>query len=255
MSEDIEIEADEAELLPVPVDIPQMNLFGSDDPFVVVERATRTANALMEVVRQKGLVTHIQGRDHPRVEAWTLLGSMLGVFPQVEWSRPIERDGVRGYEARAIATTLAGATVGAAEAECLASEVNWRGKPDFAIRSMAQTRAISKALAGPLRFIMVLAGFEGTPAEEMDNVKTNRQPVKSVVDPVPTFARDDLLDELTDFFDRTKADPPQGWTPQEVVETANRLWGSPTLKIEVLGDMDGEMLDAIKRAAINAGVW
>jgi hypothetical protein len=32
---------------------------------------------------------------------------------------------------------------------------------------MAQTRATSKALGSPLRFIVTLAGYEGTPAEEM----------------------------------------------------------------------------------------
>jgi hypothetical protein len=32
---------------------------------------------------------------------------------------------------------------------------------------MAQTRATSKALSGPLRFVMTLAGYEATPADEM----------------------------------------------------------------------------------------
>jgi hypothetical protein len=32
---------------------------------------------------------------------------------------------------------------------------------------MAQTRAVSKALRGPLGFVVTLAGYEATPAEEM----------------------------------------------------------------------------------------
>ena len=54
------------------------------------------------------------------------------------------------------------------------------GKPrdDYALRSMAQTRATSKALRQPLGFVMSLAGFDPTPAEEMP-----RQPDKRVEGP------------------------------------------------------------------------
>lgn len=39
--------------------------------------------------------------------------------------------------------------------------------PLFQLRSMAQTRAIAKALSNVLRWVPVLAGYKGTPAEEM----------------------------------------------------------------------------------------
>lgn len=39
--------------------------------------------------------------------------------------------------------------------------------PLFQLRSMAQTRALAKVLANVLRWIPVLAGYRGTPAEEM----------------------------------------------------------------------------------------
>ena len=57
--------------------------------------------------------------------------------------------------------------IGAAEAECLYAEANWKGRDDYALRSMAQTRATSKALRQPLGFVISLAGFDPTPAEEM----------------------------------------------------------------------------------------
>ena len=44
---------------------------------------------------------------------------------------------------------------------------NWSGRDDYALRSMAQTRAVSKALRLPLGFIVALAGYEATPADEM----------------------------------------------------------------------------------------
>jgi hypothetical protein len=42
--------------------------------------------------------------------------------------------------------------------------------PEFQLRSMAQTRAGSKALRNVLAWVAVLAGYKPTPAEEMDGV-------------------------------------------------------------------------------------
>jgi hypothetical protein len=140
-----------------------MNLFGTADPRTVVARATEHANALAEVIQAKQLFKKIGPKDHVLVEAWTMLGSMLGVFPVVVWTRKLED----GWEARVEARTLAGAIVGAAEASCTRTESNWKNRDDYALRSMAQTRATSKALRGPLGFVIVLAGFNATPAEEM----------------------------------------------------------------------------------------
>lgn len=139
------------------------NLFRTDDPAEVLAKAQATAEALMPVVRGKNLIAKIQGRDHLTVEAWQTLGAMLGVTPVCEWTRPLEN----GWEARVEARTLDGRVIGAAEAECLRSESSWASRDDYALRSMAQTRATSKALASVLRFVATLAGVEGTPAEEM----------------------------------------------------------------------------------------
>ncbi len=139
------------------------NLFRTEDPVEIIRRASETADALANVLRDRKLTSNISGKEHVRVEGWTLLGTMLGVFPVVEWTRPV----ADGWEARVEARTLAGQVVGAAEAECLRTERTWKGRDDYALRSMAQTRAVSKALRGPLGFVVTLAGYEATPAEEM----------------------------------------------------------------------------------------
>ena len=141
-----------------------VTLFRTDDPKEIVARATAVADTLSGVLKDKKLTTSISGREHVRVEGWTLCGTMLGVFPVCTWTRPIEN----GWEARVEARTLAGALVGAAEAECLRTESLWKSRDDYAIRSMAQTRATSKALRIPLGFIVSLAGFETTLAEEVE---------------------------------------------------------------------------------------
>lgn len=151
----------------VPIDMPMApaTLFGTNDPHSIVKSATDQAKALADVVRDRKLYSNIQGREYVRVEGWTLLGTMLGVFPVCEWTRPL--DAGQGWEARVEAKTLDGRTVGAAEAQCSRDEKNWEDRDEYALRSMAQTRATAKALRIPLGFVMSLAGYETTPAEEM----------------------------------------------------------------------------------------
>lgn len=139
------------------------NLFRTADPAEVLKRAQSTAEALMPVVRSQGLTANIGGREHLRVEAWQTLGAMLGVTSVCTWTHKLDN----GWEARVEAQTLDGRVIGAAEAECLTAESTWKNRDDFAIRSMAQTRATSKALASVLRFVATLGGASGTPAEEM----------------------------------------------------------------------------------------
>jgi hypothetical protein len=156
------LDAETGELVPYQPPAP-VSLFGTNDPAEVVEAARRAAAPLVDVIRSQKLSVKIGQSEHVRVEGWTLLGSMLGVFPVCVWTRQMED----GWEARVEAKTRAGEVVGAAEAECLRSENTWKNRDDYALRSMAQTRATSKALRQPLGFVMQLAGFNPTPAEEM----------------------------------------------------------------------------------------
>ena len=57
--------------------------------------------------------------------------------------------------------------VGGAEAYCMRDEENWKEKPWFQLASMAQTRAGAKALRNVLAWVVVLAGYRPTPAEEL----------------------------------------------------------------------------------------
>lgn len=152
----------EVTLSPVVVESP--TLYGAHEPREIVARASAQAQVLADVIRSRRLAVQIGGKEYVRVEGWTLLGVMLGVSPVCEWTRPM--DG--GWEARVVARTLDGREVGAAEAMCSRDEPRWADQPEFALRSMAQTRATAKALRLPLGFVMALAGYETTPAEEME---------------------------------------------------------------------------------------
>ena len=173
MSEDTTIVhagTDGAGTQPGPVADSAGTLWGTSDPVEVLDRAQHVARALTGVLERNQLYVEIQGRRHVRVEGWLTLGSMLGVTPVCVWTRPVDRDGARGWEARVEARTLDGRTVAAAESQCLRVERRWARADDYALRSMAQTRATSKALSSALRFVVTLAGFDGTPYEEMQGV-------------------------------------------------------------------------------------
>lgn len=213
-----------------------VSLFHTDDPVEIIEKATAVANALKSVVASRGLITMISGREHPKVEAWQTLGSMLGVFPVKEWVREIPwpepipaalksaKDAGRsfGFEASFIAQRADGTVVGGGEAACTRTENMWKGRDDYALRSMAQTRATSKALKGPLGFVMSLAGYETTPAEEMPAEPPRQAPAPvptpaptSNPDPGPFLLAKDIVDELVAAKKETGKD--DEWVRQQLV--------------------------------------
>jgi hypothetical protein len=74
-------------------------------------------------------------------------------------------------------------TVGAGFAVCSNKESGKKFYQEFAIASMAQTRAIGKAYRNILAWIIRAAGYEPTPAEEMDyntNTATAAAPAPAV---------------------------------------------------------------------------
>lgn len=162
--------------------IPETGLgqsFWSSDPKQMMAVAGAQADALADIIKQKGMSTRIGGKNHVNIEGWQTLGAMVGVFAVIEWTHELVDDEGKnlGWEARALATTAHGQTVGAAEAECRRTESTWKNRDSYALRSMAQTRAMSKALRGPLGFIVHIAGYSATPEEEMTPVMSTYQKV------------------------------------------------------------------------------
>ena len=199
--QEAEIVSETARPLPATTPAPtdgggSLALFGTTDPVEMIDKAKRLAEPLAALIEERNLFVSIKGRKHVRVEGWTLLGSMLGALPiervtrQVtdadgKWREPTFREEERtnddgetymvrvldepgrgGWEAR-VEIVRGGEVIAGADMECRWSEKIWADRDSFAVRSMAQTRATSKALRLALSFVMELAGFATTPAEEM----------------------------------------------------------------------------------------
>jgi hypothetical protein len=147
---------------------------------VKVGVATNVANCLSELVRSQGLVVTGLNRsnkdaEYVTVEGWEVLGTMLGIVPVTTIIEEIknDKDRIVGYKARATLyqnpiikdDEIVGGTV-IARAEATADKSGFQ-KDLFAIASMSQTRALGKAYRMGLSWIMKMAGFEGTFAEDM----------------------------------------------------------------------------------------
>jgi hypothetical protein len=148
-----------------------LTLFGDATPHAIVARATAIADVIAPLIRERNLIKRIGASEHVYLEGWTLAGTMLGVFATTVRTWEIGDDD--GYGATVEARTIAGALVGRADAVVMRNEEvggkrKWLEAPAFQLISMCQTRGASKALRMPLGFVMKLAGYDTTPAEEME---------------------------------------------------------------------------------------
>ncbi|MDE2426760.1 MAG: hypothetical protein KGO96_12735 [Elusimicrobia bacterium] len=169
---DAEFEATATTALTVPDHHDAMTAFA--ELGIGIDTAKQIAFRLNDIVEKQKLFADIQGKKHLLVEAWCTCAGMCGLSPRTVWCKRIttEAGNVLGYEARVEVVRLStDQVVGAAEAECWMDEKlkNYpRWKEKHAAKSMAQTRGTSKAIAQILRWIPILAGYSGTPAEEAD---------------------------------------------------------------------------------------
>jgi len=160
------------------------------DPDVVLQRAGQLATTLAGVIKAQGLERSMgrnrqtgEERKHIEVGGWQTAGAMFGALgasplhAETVWSRRVARDDeVIVYESRAEIRTLSGDIVGSAESMCSTAEDKWAGRDEFAVRGMAETRAESRAWRRALGWVVKLAGYETTPAEEMAAVVADEPP-------------------------------------------------------------------------------
>jgi cell pole-organizing protein PopZ len=138
-------------------------------PEIVLQEAAKAASALRDVIERKPQKVVINGKTFLQFEDWQTLGRFYGVTVAARTTNYIEQGRVRGYECHAEAIRADGQVISAAQAMCLDDEQKWKDKPLFQLRSMAQTRAQAKALRNVLAWVVVMAGYAPTPAEEMDS--------------------------------------------------------------------------------------
>lgn len=157
---------------------PETAMDRSRRPREVIADAKDKAEAVREIIDRCKLARKIGGGEHVEYEGWSTVARFYECIPTVEWTKEI-RDGEGkfiGYHARAAVRHIPSLSVlCGAEAICTREEPNWAQKIPSAIESMAQTRAASKVCRLAFSWVMVLAGFKPTPAEEMEETVHGRR--------------------------------------------------------------------------------
>lgn len=128
------------------------------------------------VVSQK-LFTPIKTKDgvknYVNVEGWQFAGASMGILPVPIELQDISSGDEKKYKATVELVQLeTGKVVGRGFAVCSSKESMRKSADEFAIASMAQTRATGKAFRLTIGWVMKLAGYEPTPSEEMEEEPT-----------------------------------------------------------------------------------
>ena len=158
------------------------------------------SNELAKLIKEKNLSTTIQRKEYVNVSGWQFAGSALGLMPIITEVTDLTRRGeqpnqvefkyLAKCEVRKITT---GEVVSTGIAICSSFERTKASFDEYAILSMAQTRAIGKAYRNLLAWLMNAAGFEATPAEEMDfAAETPKKPSQSVQEVVAEIVEEEV---------------------------------------------------------------
>jgi hypothetical protein len=129
----------------------------------------KLSTELSKLIKEKGLSSNIQGKQFVNVEGWQFAGASLGLMPIITSTQDLSNETAIKYMATCeVRNITTGQLVATGIALCSNAEKTKRYFDEYAILSMAQTRAIGKAYRNLLAWLMKAAGFEATPAEEMD---------------------------------------------------------------------------------------
>jgi hypothetical protein len=166
-------------------------------------------------------------RWHVNVEGWQALGTLLGVVTIERWRRPVvdpltgqallreftvqektwhsKKQGgglkqertftVRGHDWEVCVDVVRnGTVVASAVGLCSRTEGRWCDADEYAVQSMAATRATSRALKQAAGWVVSLAGYSATPTEEMPRSAYTEGEGAEAAE-LPAWARDANPDE------------------------------------------------------------
>lgn len=164
---------------------PQAVALSTVDPTEFLDRAIKQANALAAIIKAKNLAITIGGGSKPHVliDGWATLMALNGVMPYTMESRqarcvagecqvqppstPCKGGRLTVHVVTEIRRVSDGTVLTRIEAECSQHENRWARADDYAVISMAQTRGVGKGCRQLFGWVMALAGFSSTPADEV----------------------------------------------------------------------------------------
>ncbi len=180
---------------------------------------------LKDYCTKLSLTINIQGKQYPLVEAWQFAGSRLGLLPIVKSVNNLSIENEIKYIAEVELINSQQQIIGRGIATCSNKEKNKKYFEEYAIISMAQTRAIGKAYRNTLAWIMKSAGYEPTPAEEMDFLRTENQNEidKEAKEIINEMKKINGLFELQEFWNNNKSKISKMEEYQYILEAKDKL--------------------------------
>ena len=135
------------------------------------------ASELSKFIKERNLSVNIKGKEFVQVDGWQFAGSQLGVVPVLLDLIDLSKDNEVKYRATVELRRLSDdRIVGKGIAICSNKEGMKKNFEEYAIASMAQTRAEGKAFRMLVSWLMKAAGYETTPAEEADSFERQDMP-------------------------------------------------------------------------------
>jgi len=165
---------------------------------------TAMSKVLQAHIKDQKLSTNIAGKEYTQVEGWQFAGGLLGYMPKVVSVENLSSGTEKKWRADVEVIRMKdGIVMGTGVAICSNTEAKKKTFDEYAIVSMAQTRAIGKAYRNLIGWVMKMAGYESTPTEEMtkvDQTPADFNPAKqsAPVNPVPAVNADQLLLKIKD---------------------------------------------------------
>ena len=129
------------------------------------QQVIKMAVILKDFIVKNNLSVRIVNRDYVLVEGWQFAGGLMGLNPRIVKVEKL--DNMKWLAQAEIVNIKTKEVVGSGYALCSKAESKKSSFDEYAILSMAQTRAIGKAYRNLIGWVVKMAGYEATPAEEM----------------------------------------------------------------------------------------
>lgn len=169
---------------------------------ITAEQAKQAADALVAFVNSNNLSINIAGKRYLLVEAWQFIGMQMCLTEIVrtcDQVAPFEESDEIKYKAEVEIINQQGTVMSRGFAWCSNKEQKKKSFDEYAVASMAQTRAIGKAYRNKFAWIVKMAGYEGTPADEInrelmeDSLSKKKQDVLAALNAKDIIAGKDIM--------------------------------------------------------------
>lgn len=140
---------------------------------ITLNRAQKLSKELTNFLKSNDLIINIAGKNYVPVEGWQFLGTQLGLTEVVQECDPVKSDNEKEVKYKAIVEVInqQGTVISRGFAWCSNQEGKKKTFEEYAVASMAQTRAVGKAYRNFLAWVVKMGGYEAMPAEEADRDK------------------------------------------------------------------------------------